>query len=43
MGGYNESVSHANNVGGVDKRCLFHDRNEWRVTADVMTVELLQM
>jgi len=38
MGGYNESVSHGNNAGGVDKRCLFHDRNECSVTAVVMTV-----
>jgi hypothetical protein len=43
MGGYNDNVSHGNNVGGVDRRCLFHDRNEWRVTVDVMSVLLLQM
>jgi hypothetical protein len=41
MGGYNECLLHGNNVGGVDRRCLIHDRNEWRVTAYVMSVALL--
>ena len=43
MGGYNESVSRGINVGGVDRRSFVYDRNEWGVTADVMSGGLLQM
>jgi hypothetical protein len=43
MGGYDESVSHGNNVGGVERRSFVHNKNECRVTSDIMSVGLLQI
>jgi hypothetical protein len=43
MGGYDESVSHGNNVGDVERRSFVHNRNECSVTADIISVGLLHI